>query len=471
TRFHALHQLMNRLRAAGATKAVDAIEPYLNELAPLLHEPSEPVLSAADAARSAEKLEAFKAALPRRVRAARVLLTVHADFPLLEFDTAAELLYRFVEDMHAYTLTYASLAQTTHDRERSPERYEPKTNAITAGVAGIRGAIVVALAGAFWIATAWPSGGALVFMGATVSALASSSPRPTLAALQLTGGAVLAAISGFIVDFLILPHVDGFPLLCAALAPPLAFGVFLSTRPKFAGYGTGLCIFFCVLAGPDNLNHYDAADFVNQALAFVLAMSAAALAFALLLPPSTPWMRSHLLNDLRRQVVLACAAPLARVRARFESRARDIAFQAHSLADPESHARGEALAWLVAVLEVGHAVIDLRGELDQLPRDPRYAPTMPWRKSIDKSRRTLVALFKQPGQTRLDAALAASYDAIAAVQQTLAAFEPPRDERRRLQRILSHLHFIRTALLDPESPLSAFAGSANAARRDEVARA
>jgi hypothetical protein len=36
----------------------------------------------------------------------------------------------------------------------------------------------------------------------------------------------------------------------------------------------------------------------------------------------------------------------------------------------------------------------------------------------------------------------------------LTTFSPPRDERHQLQRILSHLHFIRTALLDPQSPLA-----------------
>jgi hypothetical protein len=39
------------------------------------------------------------------------------------------------------------------------------------------------------------------------------------------------------------------------------------------------------------------------------------------------------------------------------------------------------------------------------------------------------------------------------------AFAPPRDERHRLQRILSQLHFIRTALLDPQSPLEPWTGA------------
>jgi uncharacterized membrane protein YccC len=468
TRFHALHQLMNRLRSAGATEAVDALEPYFKELAPLLHPPGEPVLSAADAAGSAHKLETFKAALPRRVREARVQLAERADFPLLDFDTAAELLYRFVDDMHAYTLTYASLATSSHERERSVERYEPKTNAVLTLVAGVRGAIVMALLSAFWVASAWPNGGMLVLNAAAVCALASSSPRPTRMAFQMAAGTVLATLVGFLVEFGVYPHIDGFPLLCAALTPALALGIWMTTRPRLVGYGAGYCIFFCVLAGPDNVMRYDPAGFANTALALLLSMIASAIAFAVLLPPSTPWLRGHLLADLRRQVVLACRAPLSAARARFESRSRDLAFQAHALLEREPDAQRDTLAWLVAVLEVGHAVIDLRRELAALPSDARYAATMPWRRAIAHSGKALIALFARPTDARLDAALAANFDAIAATQQALAAFAPPREDRHRLQRILSYLHFVRTALIDPQSPLARYAGAAS---RDSAASA
>jgi uncharacterized membrane protein YccC len=468
TRFHALHQLMNRLRSAGATEAVDALEPYFKELAPLLHTPGEPVLSAADAAGSARKLEAFKAALPRRVREARAQLAERADFPLLDFDTASELLYRFVDDMHAYTLTYASLATSSHERERSVERYEPKTNAVLTFVAGVRGAIVMALLSVFWVASAWPNGDMLVLNAAAVCALASSSPRPTRMAFQMAAGTVLATLVGFLVQFGVYPYIDGFPLLCAALTPALALGIWLTTRPRLVGYGAGYCIFFCVLAGPDNVVRYDPAGFANTAIALLLSMMASAIAFAVLLPPSTPWLRGHLLADLRRQVVLACRAPLSAVRGRFESRSRDLAFQAHALLEHEPDAQRDALAWLVAVLEVGQAVIDLRRELATLPGDARYAATMPWRRAIAHSGQALIALFARPADARLDAALAANFDAIAATQQALATFAPPREDRHRLQRVLSYLHFVRTALIDPQSPLARYAGGA---RRDGAASA
>ncbi|WP_144110736.1 FUSC family protein [Paraburkholderia sp. BCC1886] len=472
TRFHALHQLMNRLRdaanadaanadvpGAGAAIAVEALEPYFKEIAPLLAKSGEPVLSAADAAHAAAQLDAYKAELPKRVRATRAALEVRPDAPLLDFDTGAELLYRFIDDLHAYAATYASLAVDTHERERWLERYEPKTNPIAAGVAGLRATLVIIVLGAFWIATAWPSGATLTLTAAAVCALASSSPNPKRTAFQMATGTLAASVMGIFVMYAVYPRIDGFPLMCVALTPFLLLGVFMTTRPALMGYGLGYCIFFCFLAGPDNVIHYDPSSSINDAVALVAAMLVSSIAFAVLLPPSTPWLRNRLLVDLRRQVVLAGRARLSKVRARFESGARDLMFQINALAADEPELRRDTLRWLFAVLEVGNAVIDLRRELAGLPRDSRYAPGAPWRVELRTMRDAIAVLFERPHSARFERAMQTTVAAIAAVQQLLAGFDAPRDERHRLQRILSQLHFIRTALLDPQSPLEASAGA------------
>jgi uncharacterized membrane protein YccC len=465
TRFHALHQLMNRLHNAEATNVIEVLAPYFKEIAPLLDKAGEPVLSAADAAHATARLDAYKAALPQRIRATRAALEAQAETRLLDFDTAAELLYRFIDDLHAYTATYASLAVDSHERERWVERYTPKTNALAAGIGGLRATLVVILLGAIWIATAWPSGVTLVLAGAATCALASSSPYPARMAFQMAMGTALAGVVGLGLTFGVYSHIDGFPLLCAVLTPCLALGVFMTTRPKLLGYGFGYCVFFCTLAGPDNVLHYDPSAFINDAIALVLSMLVTSLACATLFPPSMPWMRNRLLVDLRRQVVSASQAPLIRLRSRFESGTRDLMFQINALAENEPEFRRNTLRWMFAVLEVGNAVLDLRSEIATLPADARYAKTMPWRAAETKARRAVAALFERPSERRMDEALAATTDAIAAVQQVLTAFAPPRDERHQLQRILSHLHFIRTALLDPQSPLETLVGTPNGAQQ------
>ncbi|TAM01758.1 MAG: FUSC family protein [Paraburkholderia sp.] len=453
TRFHALHQLMNRLRGEHASASVEALEPYFREIAPLFAKFGEPVLAAADAAHVAQQLEAWRTTLPKRVRATRAELEAHGTANLLDFDTATELLYRFIHEMTEYTATYASLAVDTHVRENWIARYVPKTNWIAAGVAGLRAAVAMSLLGAFWIATAWPSGPNLVLMAATICALASSSPFPSRTASQMSAGAALAALVGMVLTFGVFPHIDDFALLAAVLAPALAFGVFLTTRPKYAGYGTGYCIILCFLAGPDNVIQYNPGNYINDAIALVASMAVAAAAFAVFLPPSTPWLRNRLLADLRGQVAHACRTRLFGLRNRFESGARDLMFQIHALVGGDDTLKRDTLRWLFSVLEVGNAVIDLRHELATLPAHPRYAAGTAWRAAIRAMLGTLSALFARPGQRRHAQALTATDAAIAAGQAVLDSFEPPREERHQLQRILSHLHFIRTALIDPQSPL------------------
>ncbi|MDR5854248.1 FUSC family protein [Caballeronia sp. LZ062] len=454
TRFHALHQLMNRLRDSASATTIAALTPFIHEVPPLLLDAGVPVRNAAEAAHAAARLRDFKAALPKRVRSARETRTSDPAFAPLEFDTATELLYRFVDDMLAYAETYASLASPSHERERSAARYVPKTNLVAAAIAGVRGAIVMFVLSAFWIATAWPSGGTMVLNAAAVCALASSSARPTLMSAQMAIGTALAAAVGMIVVFGVFPHMDGFVLMCVALVPALLLGTFLSTRRPVAGVGIGYCIFFCFLAGPDNLVHYDPTGFMNDAIALVLSMIVSAVAFAIFLPTDAPWLRRLLLADLRREVVLARRGRLASVATRFESRTRDVLSQIDALAAGRPALQREALQWLFAVLEVGRAVIDLRREIAALSDAPDHSASLPWRREIDATLDAVARLFDRPGAARFDAALKQAGTAIAQVQRLIAASEHPREERHRLQRMLSHLHFIRTALLDRESPFA-----------------
>jgi uncharacterized membrane protein YccC len=266
-----------------------------------------------------------------------------------------------------------------------------------------------------------------------------------------------------VLTFGVYPHIDGFPLLCAVLTPCLGLGVFMTTRPKLVGYGFGYCVFFCTLAGPDNLFHYDPSGFMNDAIALVLAMLVTSIVCAVLLPPTTPWLRNRLLIDLRRAVVSTCHTRLASLRSRFESGARDLVFQISALADGDASFHRDTFRWLFVVLEVGNAMLDLRREMSSLPAEPMYASKTAWRVAERRTRDAVAALFDRPDARRMHAALAATASATAAVQHLLTTFTPTREERHQLQRILSHLHFIRTALLDPQSPLASLVSERDAA--------
>ncbi|WP_374440962.1 FUSC family protein [Pseudomonas panipatensis] len=454
TRYHALHQLLERLRTQGGDRVLAALEPCLDELREMLLPWKSKALTDVDAALLAEQLEARRLRLMQRIRDAREELRgkVQDVSERLDFNTGAELLYRLVADLHDYALTHASLTEQRHERENWKFGFSPKANLVGALVSGMRTALMVLLFGVFWIETSWPSGSTFVLNAAAVAALVSAAPNPSKMATQMAVGTFFAAILGFFETYFVFPHLDGFPMLCLAVAPVFAFGAFLSLRPGYAGYGLGLLVFFSFGSVPANMTLYDAGRTLNEYLALVLSQSAAAVMAAVILPPTSAWLWRRLEKDLRMRVVQAISGKSDGLVATFESGTRDLLNQAYGVAAGRPDVQRGLLRWMFLVLEVGHAIIELRNEQDKLPLEACYAESAPWRKAIRSMGRALIRLFVQPGEANRERALAAVELAIAT---TKATEEPcaPDFESSPLRRVVSYLHFIRTTLLDPQSPL------------------
>ncbi|MFX5634025.1 hypothetical protein ABTE18_19160, partial [Acinetobacter baumannii] len=90
---------------------LEVLAPCLAELAGLLAPIRERTPTDADAARLAERIEAYKPELMQNIRQARQRLVEQrpGENDLLDFNTAAELAFRFTDDLHNYALTHASL--------------------------------------------------------------------------------------------------------------------------------------------------------------------------------------------------------------------------------------------------------------------------------------------------------------------------------------------------------------------------
>ena len=242
TRFNALHQLLERLRVNGEEHVVAAIRPGLQDLAEVLDGFSGRALTSPDAARLATALASYKEGLPARVRSLRAIFqeSEPSDAEQLDFHTAYELLYRFVDDLHGYAQTHASLADHRHERERWDEPFTPQTNWWAAAASGIRASFILVVLGSYWVATAWPSGATMTLIAAATVGLSAATPNPKRMAFQMACGTFLGALIGFVEMFFIFPWIDGFPLLCVMLAPVIVLGSFLTSRPQYAGVGLGL---------------------------------------------------------------------------------------------------------------------------------------------------------------------------------------------------------------------------------------
>ncbi|PRZ44961.1 putative membrane protein YccC [Paraburkholderia fungorum] len=454
TRFHALHQFMNRLRANDMRGEVESMELLFSELSHLLTNDGAPNVTVENAASMADRLEAHKEALSRRIESLRSALRISDRASSLDFETGCELLTRFVDELHNYALTYASLALDAQVREQVSTSFQPRTNFMLAAVAGIRATIVVLVLGFFWVETAWPSGVTAILVGGTICALVSSTANPRRTAFQMAIGTLFASVTGMIVVFGLYPLIDGFPLLCLVLAPFLAAGVFMTVRPKLAGYGMGYCIFFSYLAGPDNVTVYRPDLFINDAMALVFAMFVASLAFAIFVPSATPWLRHQLLRELRSQVVSICTKKRIRrkdhTRARFESGTRDLILQLITVSGQIEPLRRNTLSWLFAVLEIGGAVLDIRILLSEISAS---AGAEKWRADVDAMLTEIGRLFDAPGPDRYSIALCTLNETL---KSTLTANSVPleRDSEVRSAQngpasvISRDLRFVQTALVD-----------------------
>lgn len=458
TRFHALHQLLQRLASGAQQRVLEALQASVGEVGVVLAAMQARVCDEADAAWLVTRLQQLRPELMQSIRQGRLQLAMGQpdEAQRLDYETAAELLYRFTGDLLDYAHTHASLLDHHHVREQWRDSFRPRANAMAATVAGLRSALLILLLSLFWIVTSWPSGSTLAMTAGMVSALASTAANPGRFSRQIGVGALGGAILGCALTFWVLPRLDGFALLCCALAPVFALGAWVFTRPQGAGYGVGLLMWFCMYALPANLTFYDPQRMLNEYLAALIAMGIATLTALIILPPNRPWLWRRLEHDLRMCVVQAVSGRLAGQVSAFESGTRDLLSQGYGVSSGRSDVQRQLLRWMFVVQEVGHSVIELRLEQAQLPALDCYADSMPWQQAVRAMGRALVRLFVKPGENNRLRALQAVEQAIDSLRATAEPCAPQFDSSS-LRRMLSHLHLIRSSLLDPLSPLRASA--------------
>lgn len=432
-RLHALDQCIKRL---GLIDEHSALALCLHELANLL----------ASSPCDERALKRFATSLDERL----------SDTSNIDVTTSLELLGRFTRDIVRLMRMRASIASGEHypssRDERTGPRYAATTNRFVVAATFVRSGVVIAAVAWFWIATAWPSGGLAVIAATLACALSSASAKPAKFVAQMAAGAALATVLGYVYLCHVYPAIDGFALLCVVLAPPLAAGAFIAMRSVIAGYGIGFCVFFCLLAAPDNAVVYDPGLLLNNGIAIVVSMLVTATACAVIVPPRTPWLVGKTLAALRAQAALACEGRLSGLNERFHSGTHDLMAQLLGLMTPSSREHRRALAWMLVTLEVGHGMIDLRTlrasvNIDEAPVSVRIA----WSSSIAQMLHGVAMLFRTPSSATLRRAINAVVSSIFASDALLQCLRAPQAARD-LRRVLACLHFIRSALVDPTAP-------------------
>jgi len=174
----------------------------------------------------------------------------------------------------------------------------------TAAVAGVRAALCVALASAFFVLAGWPSTDVALSLTAVVIGLGATTPDPQRFTVLALVASPIAAVGAATLKFLILDGATEFPLLALALAPFMIGATIAKTLPNpvVAALGRLNLIFILILVSPSNPQSYDPNEFLFSVL-FLCAGIALLLAAQLLVPPVSGERRQRwLLAAARREL-------------------------------------------------------------------------------------------------------------------------------------------------------------------------
>ncbi|MBN3002951.1 FUSC family protein [Chromobacterium alkanivorans] len=441
TTFHTLHRQMERLRRDADSPLPGLLLPLFAEVAAMLSEADGPARTAAEAKGTVAQLGRLRAGWPRRVAAAREQLRQgeEAERWRIDFDTATELLTRFIEEMHAFAGVYHGFASKTPQQISALAAYTPGTPLPVAVAGGLRAALTLGALSVAWYWLAWPSALEAVLLATVLCCLAASSPRPVLMVKQFLTGFALGTPLAYACMFWVLSQTDGFPLLAAGMLPFLALGCYLKCLPKYAGVGAGMTIVLAHAISPQNHMNYDVVSFLNGSIARILGLALSAAFFQLVLPEHTMGSPRHIAAALWREARRACDAKLPHLKQRYENRIRDLLNQLNTLSPAQAELKQAITSQAITLLELGLAVINLRALTAE-------SPSAQLRADLEHAVTQLARYFAAPSPERLQQAIATMRATGPTLRVHLALAEPERAAR--IQRALADLHLIHTSLLD-----------------------
>jgi uncharacterized membrane protein YccC len=450
TTFHTLHQLMQRVRQRGDPLVPQLITPVFNTFSDALLVGDLPARSALEAATTREKLQDLGRRLPVLVTEVRRDFQRHKGSGLqqLDLDTALELIQRFQDEFTHLVTIYNELPGHLTARPRKVSAaalsYSSKTPPMIAVAAGLRASAALLILALAWYGLNWPSAADAVILTVVFCALASLSPDPGHTIRRMTQGFGLAIPWAFICAFHILNHVEGYLMLTLSMVPFLALSVYVTTWRGATGIGTGFSWMFAQIISPENLMSFNVVNFFNDSIAQIAGLLLALLMFALILPEHRQGSRRHIAEAMWRETLRICVSERPHLRHHFEGRMRDLMNQLNmGMRGLPAAATRTTLNQAITLLELGHAILDLRAVCARWPAGHAV------RAAQEHCIAVLASYFRQQQPIRHAQAQAAVTVTTNALRnyQTKELLDPA--QAVSLQRGLTDLHLIGTSLQDP----------------------
>lgn len=251
------------------------------------------------------------AGLRRSCRVAtRQLLDMPADTPALRLlaDKTAAVFIGIAAALDAQTLL---LGVPDHGAARRRARMRLRTaDWLPAVVIAVRVFLTVSTVEVFWVLTQWPSGALAIAFSAIGTILFTVQPYQSYRmAIGFVAGTIAAACLAATIKFAVLPQVQSFPAFCAGIGLvliPAGAGSVLRWQP--AAF-TATAFWFMPILSPLNQMVYDPSQLYNTALAIFVGLSATALSFSLIPPPSAELRTRRLLKLTLRDLRHLAAQP------------------------------------------------------------------------------------------------------------------------------------------------------------------
>ena len=182
-----------------------------------------------------------------------------------------------------------------------------------------RAAVAMGIGAAIWATHAEPALNGMMVLMAVLTTLFALGDNPVGGARGFGIGAACAGVAAFVVNFVLLPAVNGYVMLMVVLLPFVFVAALAMATPRLALVGRISLVTFGLLVHPDNNARQDFVSFAEALIGAELAVFLALAAFTLILPVSS--------RGLLRERLAGMFGELARgftgSRERFETRVYD----------------------------------------------------------------------------------------------------------------------------------------------------
>ncbi|RKR07523.1 putative membrane protein YccC [Kushneria sinocarnis] len=221
---------------------------------------------------------------------------------------------------HALEHPDSSLVQSL-PRERRPRK--PHNEHFVARYNALRVFIAFELLGLFWIHSGWQSGYLAMMLLGVFTVLFAKAPNPAAIVYQFMWGSIAAVLLGGIILFLILPVINGFPLLAITLGIPVMIATLITPYPRWSLLGLAGGITMMTLLNLHTTYSFTPVRYINGGLASIIGTIVTMITYSL--------FRQRTPDERIATLLEAYWAGLARIagtrrlpnRARLESRLYD----------------------------------------------------------------------------------------------------------------------------------------------------